>query len=292
MSHAARAQVRNRDLFDDAPGVHDADAVAQRGDDVDVVRDEEHRGPVVGVDLVQQTQHVGLHSDVEGRGRFVGDQQPRLGEQGHRDHGPLTHAAGQLVRVLVHSGLRRRNPDLPEPVDRQLGRGPARDVLVHPQHLGQLPADVQGGVEAAGRVLEHHADVGREPGGRRDVRAVEVGAVDPEPVGRPAQAGWEQARERHRGDALAGPRLADDPDDLACGDVEGHSAHQWRTVRGDLQFTHRGDELPAVVPNGGRHRLGGAAPGAREPGGGRGRPGCAAPSAGPARHRRGRRPGL
>ena len=49
----------------------------------------------------QQVQDLGLHGDVEGGRRFVGDQQLAAAGQCHRDHHPLPHAAGELVRVLA-----------------------------------------------------------------------------------------------------------------------------------------------------------------------------------------------
>ncbi len=49
--------------------------------------------------IVDDVEHLRLHRDVERRGRLVGDQQVGFGDQHHRDHHPLAHAAGDFVRV-------------------------------------------------------------------------------------------------------------------------------------------------------------------------------------------------
>ena len=56
----------------------------------------------------EQLQDLRLHRDVERGRRLVGDQQVGLAQQRHRDHHPLAHAAGELVRVHVEAALRPR----------------------------------------------------------------------------------------------------------------------------------------------------------------------------------------
>jgi hypothetical protein len=67
----------------------------------------------------EQVQHLRLHGDVERRRRLVGDQELRIAGDRHRDHHPLRHAAGQLVRKRGESRRRVGNLDLP-----QAARGP------------------------------------------------------------------------------------------------------------------------------------------------------------------------
>ncbi len=50
-------------------------------------------------DILEQFQDLRLHGDVERRRWFVGNEQIRLIRQCHRDHHPLTLAAGELVRI-------------------------------------------------------------------------------------------------------------------------------------------------------------------------------------------------
>ena len=52
-------------------------------------------------------EHLRLHHHVERGGRLVGDQQPRLAGQRHRDQHPLPLAAGELVRVGARAARRQ-----------------------------------------------------------------------------------------------------------------------------------------------------------------------------------------
>ena len=94
--------------LDDLAGVHHRDVVADVGDHAEVVADDDHRQAGVADQRPQQAEDLGLHGDVEGGGRLVGDQQLRLAGQRQRDADPLRHAAGQLVRVALQHPLRRR----------------------------------------------------------------------------------------------------------------------------------------------------------------------------------------
>ncbi len=84
------------------PGVHHRGAVAQPGDQRQVVGDQHARpGPSCVGQPGQQVQHLGLDDHVQRGGRLVGEQQLGLAGQRHRDRRPLPLPAGQLVRVAV-----------------------------------------------------------------------------------------------------------------------------------------------------------------------------------------------
>ena len=55
--------------------------------------------PSSALQLAQQVEDLGLHGDVEGGGRLVGDEQVRFARYRAGDQDALRHAAGQLVRV-------------------------------------------------------------------------------------------------------------------------------------------------------------------------------------------------
>ena len=59
-------------------------------------------------ELDEQLHDLRLRRDVQRGGGLVGDQQLRIPGQRDRDHHPLAHAAGELVRVLVETALRGR----------------------------------------------------------------------------------------------------------------------------------------------------------------------------------------
>ena len=120
----------DRRVLRDAGGVHDDDLVRRLGDDAEIVRDEDHGGPVLGLELPDQVEDLRLRRDVERRGRLVRDEERRVVDQGHRDHHALAHPAGELVRVVVDPLLGPRDPDLLQPRDRKLARLASRDVAV------------------------------------------------------------------------------------------------------------------------------------------------------------------
>jgi hypothetical protein len=93
-------------LLDDLPGVHDRQPVRGLGDDAEIVRDQQHGHAGLLLQSLQQPQHLGLDGHVERRGRLVRDQQLRVTGQGHGDHDPLLHAAGELVRIFRHAPSR------------------------------------------------------------------------------------------------------------------------------------------------------------------------------------------
>ena len=51
-----------------------------------------------------------------------------LQDERHRDHHALAHAAGELVRIVVHAALRRRDADQPQHLDGALERRLARQA--------------------------------------------------------------------------------------------------------------------------------------------------------------------
>ncbi len=90
------------DPFHHLAGVHDADVIGDLGDHGDVVGDVDDRHPQLGLDLLELLEDLVLDDHVEGGGRFVGDDQLGVARQRHGDGGPLSHSAGELVRVPVH----------------------------------------------------------------------------------------------------------------------------------------------------------------------------------------------
>jgi hypothetical protein len=92
----------DRPLLDEPAGVEDTYAGAHLGDDSEVVADEEHRRVQLGLELSDQIEHFRLDRRVETGRRLVEDEQRRILRQRHRDHDPLLHPAGELMRVPLH----------------------------------------------------------------------------------------------------------------------------------------------------------------------------------------------
>ena len=69
----------DRRLLDYVAGVHHRDVVTVLGDDPEVMGDEDHGHTRVLLQLAEQGHDLRLHRHVEGRGRFVRDQEHRFG---------------------------------------------------------------------------------------------------------------------------------------------------------------------------------------------------------------------
>ena len=143
------------------PSLHDDDALADRGEDREVVADH-HEGQLpVADESVEHVEHLGLHHDVERRGRLVGDDQLGVAGQGHRDHDPLPLPARELVRI--GAALRGRQVDqrqqLVDPAQPRRGVGELLRA-VQREGLGDLLAYLTDRVERVHRALEDDRRLG------------------------------------------------------------------------------------------------------------------------------------
>ncbi len=92
-----------------SPALQDEHAVADRPDDGEVVRDEQHRHRGRAPQLGEQLENARLHGDVERRGDLVADEKLRLGGERAGDRDSLFLAAAELPRHAVHDGCREVN---------------------------------------------------------------------------------------------------------------------------------------------------------------------------------------
>ena len=203
--------------FDHVPGIHHDHHVGDIGHHADVVGDQYHAHLPVRLQVGDQFQDLRLDSHVQCRGRLVGDQHVGVQRERHRQHDPLPHAAGELVRVVLDPLARGGDPDPVEHFGRAAHRLPAGQAAVHLETLGDLPADRLHRVQRGQRVLEHHGDpVADDPpaaaGFHRDqVVAAVAGGTGDDPARRHLQDAG-QGLHRH---ALAGAGLAEDGEGLA-----------------------------------------------------------------------------
>ena len=241
MGRVGEDLVHRRDL-DDLAGIHGGDAVGDRGDDAEVVGDEDHRHAVGRLELGEEREDLGLDGHVERRRRLVGEQQLRPAGQRHRDHHALPHAAGELVREIGKALARRRDLDLIEQLERRGVGLAASHVAVVAQRLGDLEAHRQDRVQRRHRLLEDHrdavaADLAHLLLAERD--QVEIGEADV-PAGDPPVGRRHQAHDGQRGDALAATGLADDRQRLVVRDGEADVAHRRVPAAAGAK---RGDEV-------------------------------------------------
>ena len=106
-------------LLHQPPGVHHHDPVGGGGHNAEIVGDEQDRPVQVTADPGEGLQHLGLHGDVQRRGRLIGDQHPGLQRHRHGDHDPLAHPAGEFVGERVGAPIRRRDSHKVQQVHRR-----------------------------------------------------------------------------------------------------------------------------------------------------------------------------
>ena len=220
--------LRRRPRFDEPPFFEHEHPAAVTRDDAEIVGDQQQRS--VLADLFEQREYLCLHGDVERRRRFVRDKELRLSDQRLRDHGALAHAAGQLVGIRTVLALRVGEPDPPEHVDDPVpGAGAFRNAV--PQdHLPELSADADEGVQRLHRVLEDDPDLPcPQPvesllGGTDDLRTGKANAA------RHVGVAGQEPEHGERGLRFPGTRFPDEADCFARGNLEAQHVHD-RLVR-------------------------------------------------------------
>ena len=106
----------------------------------------------------EQVEDLGLDGDVEGCRGLVGNHEVGLACKGHRNHHPLSHAAGELMRIFIEPSLGIGEPYEPEHLERPCSGLLAAAGLVKQNCLGDLIAHREHRIEARHRLLEDHPD--------------------------------------------------------------------------------------------------------------------------------------
>ena len=150
----------DRPDLDDTAGIHDRDRVGDLRSDAEIVGDEDHPHAELALQPAQQDQHLHLDGGVERGCRLVGQEEPRIARQRHRDHRALAQATRKLVGIGVEPPCGRRHPHQLEQFEGAgAGGAPvAPDMAAH--RLADLLADRVDRIERRHRLLEHHR---REP---------------------------------------------------------------------------------------------------------------------------------
>ena len=161
--------------------------------------------------------------DVESGRGLVGDQELGATDQGHGDHRPLAHAAGELVRIGACALLGGRDPHHVQHGDGLLPGGGMAGRTMGAVCLHQLIADSMDRVERGHGLLEDHGEaITAEPTTRLVGQLGEVDVVEQDVARRdPGDRVREQAHQRQRRDALAATRFADQPQRLALVQLKG-----------------------------------------------------------------------
>ena len=233
---------RGGPVFDHVAGIHDAHGVAHRRSQMQVMGDQQHRGPMPRLLFLQQLHDAGLGDHVQRGGRLVRHDQARLAAERHGDQHPLALAARQFVRVAAQHRRRVGQVHRLQPC-----RGPVRPVVAAwdaqaGQVLAELPADRQQGVEGGERFLRDEGDLPTEQRPARRVRpARQVGALEAQAALRHPEARRQQAGHHAPDHALARAGLADQPKRLTAPEPQADVAQQRRAAglqRDAVQFQH------------------------------------------------------
>ncbi len=114
--------------------------------------------PKFWLQVGEDAEDLSLDDHVERRGRLVGDEELRSKHERESDHDPLTHSAGELVRVLAKA--RRRDPHPPERLQRALAYlavAETRFVLL--ERLLEVILDPHERIQPRHRLLEDQPEV-------------------------------------------------------------------------------------------------------------------------------------
>ena len=208
-------------LLHDPSRKHDRDPIGERGDDAQVVRDQQNREAALAPFAVDQPQDLELDGDIQCGGRLVGDQDLRIPAESGGDQYALRHSAGELEGVVPRAVLRLRDADLAEQLDDPPARVPPAHPEMQPQRLGNLRPRGRGRVEHALGLLEEH---GGAPAPDRVQLALGLRqhgvAAEPHRAVRHLEAPRQQPHQRERGQALAATGLPDEGEHLPGGDLE------------------------------------------------------------------------
>ena len=222
-------QIARRAFLNNAPTVHDEHAIAKARDDREIVRDEDQSHAALGDEIVQDAQHLVLHRHVERGGRFIRDQEIGIGDQHHRDHRALAHAAGKLMRIELKNHFRISDAHRFQHLQRAPFRLASAGPAMQPIGLHDLRADALHGVQRVLRVLHHH---GEAPASQRApfplAEPSQIAPVESEFARLHYARRGDQAEDRARRRRFARTGLADDAESLPAereADVA-HGAHE------------------------------------------------------------------
>ena len=143
-----------RAFLDDAPLMHDDDAVCDLLDDGEIVGDEEAGETELRLQVGQKPQHLRADSDIQCRDRLVGDDEGGPADERARDRHALALAAGKLVRETLGEGWVQRHVGQRLLDAARIMRG--RYVGQRAQPLGHQRTDLHARIERRERVLEDH----------------------------------------------------------------------------------------------------------------------------------------
>ena len=124
-----------------------------------IVGDEYHPHLHLLLQHLNQLQDLGLNGDIQRRGGFVRNEHRRTARQRHRNHHPLAHATGKLMRIAGQNRVRLRDTyQLQHPfsfVERLI----TAQSLMQADRFGNLLAHREDRVQGGHRLLKNHRNI-------------------------------------------------------------------------------------------------------------------------------------
>ena len=186
------------------------------------------RHPELLTQLIHQSEHLGLNGHIQRRGRLVGDEQAGIARDRNRDHHPLAHAPGKLVREVRQPALRSRNSDTAQQFHSPLPGLPPTHPEMGAQRFLDLEAHGQNRIEGSHRILEDEPDLAASnPSQILPAELKQVPALEHRFPGQ--DLGWRHGQQPQHGQhrrALAGTALAHNPEELAFPDLEADAVNR------------------------------------------------------------------
>src|SRR6056297_1325613 len=236
-------QVAGATALDDLAAIEHGYVVSHLRHHGQIVRDQDHRRALLGDLGAHEFQDLALDRHVESGCRLVRDDQTGPRQQGNRNHHPLPHATGKLVRIGLEPLRRAADTDAFEHFD--TGRLPRLGVQIGVQakHLVHLPAHRMQRVERGHRVLKHHRNLA-------PAHLAQLGFTGSDKVLAIQQyfarfdlsRAVDQPEDRKSDHRLSATGLAHEAHHLALPDLETHAVHRLyrsgKSVKMGAQVTH------------------------------------------------------
>ena len=180
--------------------------------------------PVPARMALMRAEDLRLNGHVEGGCRLVGKQDGGPARERRGDHHALAHPARELERVLLEAPVGLGDADGFQHGPRLSARLDAPERPVRPERLDQLVADGHHRVERAGGLLEDDGDAGAANAPHLGLgQGEEVGALEHDATAHGSGDRRKQTHDCQCGQRLPAAALADERENLSCGEIERHA---------------------------------------------------------------------
>src|SRR6266550_8702727 len=201
--------------FDDAPEIHDGNALADMLDDRQIVGNKEISEPEFLLQVIQQIDDLGLDRHIQCRHRLIADNQFRLDGERARDTDALALTAGELVRITSHV-IRLQTDGLEQMHDALFKLASGFRQLVNDQGFANDGADVHARIERCIGVLKDNLDVAAQDAKLAGVQRPDILAFEMYL----APGRFDQAKHATPGGRLTTAGFANQPQGFAALDVK------------------------------------------------------------------------